>query len=331
MVQVRFGLRLVLAAAVVSSAGLAQSAPPTAASPSTSSPRSTSTDSTRSAAAAAPAATTASTSSDRLAFAPCDRKPSSNDVAAAKGAFQAGWVSFDEGDYPRAITYWEDAFRRDCTATLLLLNLARAYELGGTPDKAVTALQTYLEREPGSPDRPSIERRIEVLREKRPEAQPSQPTVVAEPPPVSSGTSAKDAATQIVAPPPAEAPASRSIVPLVVSGLGFVAFAVGGPMYLDAKGEVDDYENLCPEVQGRRVCPDPTGGTETAADRASMRMGVTGGVALAGAAVTVGGLAWYFLSEPKPNPTGGSPARRSVALSPVAGPGFASLAVRGSF
>src|SRR5262245_50497185 len=70
----------------------------------------------------------------------CKRKPTEADGSAAKGAFQAGKVSFDEADYSRAIEYWEDAFRRDCTANGLLQNLARAYELNGQKRQAVIAL-----------------------------------------------------------------------------------------------------------------------------------------------------------------------------------------------
>ena len=71
----------------------------------------------------------------------CNRQPSEADVQAAKGAFQAGNVSFNERDYDRAILYWEDAFRRDCTATLLLHNLSRAYEGKANLDQAVIALE----------------------------------------------------------------------------------------------------------------------------------------------------------------------------------------------
>src|SRR5688572_12504099 len=52
-------------------------------------------------------------------------------TTGARAAFQAGEASFNEADYPRAILYWEDAFRRACSATSMLLNLARAYELSG--------------------------------------------------------------------------------------------------------------------------------------------------------------------------------------------------------
>src|SRR5690349_10792349 len=44
-------------------------------------------------------------------YADCAREPSEADLTAAKAAFQAGNVSFNEADYPRALLYWEDAFR----------------------------------------------------------------------------------------------------------------------------------------------------------------------------------------------------------------------------
>src|SRR5690606_32626924 len=97
-------------------------------------------------------------------YPPCTREPSDTDVTAAKAAFQAGNVAFGEADYPRAILYWRDAYRRDCTAHALLLNLARAEELNGNKRAAVAALETYLARVPTSPERAQIERRIAVDR-----------------------------------------------------------------------------------------------------------------------------------------------------------------------
>src|SRR5882724_6811775 len=95
----------------------------------------------------------------------CDRTPTPGDVSSAKGAFDAGNGSFNEADYDRAITYWEDAYRRDCTAHPLLLNLARAYELNGLKQHAVTALQTFLARVPNSSEENQIKRRIDKLQE----------------------------------------------------------------------------------------------------------------------------------------------------------------------
>src|SRR6478609_6755436 len=98
------------------------------------------------------------------AYPECVKTPTDAETAAAKGAYQAGNASFDEADYPRAITYWEDAYRRDCTANLLLKNLARAYELYSQKRQAVVALETFLVREPNAADKEQIQRRIEVLK-----------------------------------------------------------------------------------------------------------------------------------------------------------------------
>lgn len=98
-------------------------------------------------------------------YPPCDRQATESETAAAQGAFQAGQGSFNEADYQRAITYWDDAYRRDCNAHALLLNLARAYELNGQKKHAVLALQTYNERNPGSSQRAQNEKRIGKLQE----------------------------------------------------------------------------------------------------------------------------------------------------------------------
>ncbi|HEY6722403.1 MAG TPA: tetratricopeptide repeat protein, partial [Polyangiaceae bacterium] len=114
----------------------------------------------------------------------CTAEPTEGDIAAAKGAFQAGQASFNEADYDRAITYWEDAYRRDCTAHALLLNLARAYELKGDKAQAVEALQTFLARKPESPQKDQIERRIVVLNQQIAAEAPTtaSPSAEAQPP-----------------------------------------------------------------------------------------------------------------------------------------------------
>src|SRR4029079_4709600 len=95
---------------------------------------------------------------------PCTTVPTEADRNAAQGAFAAGQGSFNEADYATAITYWRDAYRRDCTAHALLLNLARASELKSDRAEAVNALETYLQRKPEAPDADQIRRRIENLK-----------------------------------------------------------------------------------------------------------------------------------------------------------------------
>jgi hypothetical protein len=310
LVQVRFGLWLGTAALLVPAAALAQSAVPAQAP------------------ASAPPASAQSTASEGPAFPPCDHGPSSSDLSAAKGAFQAGWVSFDEGDYARAITYWVDAFRRDCTAIALLLNLARAYELAGKLDNAVGALQTYLERVPESPERDSVQRRIEVLRQKLAETQASESAPVEPSPPTPTPVpEARSPAPVESAPPPVQL-TERSILPLVVSGVGAVALIGGGAVYLAARHSVNDYADEC-ELDGSRMCPDNE--TRDAANRARTRVQVGSAVSLAGAAATVGGLVWYFVSGPKSTKVGEQGVRGRVALEPNLAPGFAGVVVLGAY
>ena len=71
--------------------------------------------------------------------------------------------AFNSADYAGAIGHWEHAYRLDCTAHALLLNLARAHELAGNPQAAAQALRTYLARVPQASSRAQIERRIQRL------------------------------------------------------------------------------------------------------------------------------------------------------------------------
>ena len=249
-------------------------------------------------------------------YPPCAQQASDPDVSGAKAAFQAGTVSFNEADYPRAILYWEDAFRRDCSATSLLFNLARAYELNGQKRQALVALETFLEREPNSSERPQIVRRIEVLKK----------SIESEPPPQASATPAATTPP----PQPSNAPADplpaparvqgRPILPLIVAGVGGAVFIVGGLTYLSATGKVEDFAQQCDDPEGRTGCP-----TETIQPAEDARKSQQTGAALAliGLPVMVGGLIWYF-ATPVPSST-------ATKVTPAIGQNFLGLSVDGKF
>ena len=263
------------------------------------------------------------------AYPECTKAPTDSETAAAKGAYQAGNASFDEADYPRSITYWEDAYRRDCTANLLLKNLARAYELYGQKRQAVVALETFLVREPSSSDKDQIQRRIEVLKKQIAEnaapvaaAQPTQPVALAATPveqQPETGATAKGA---------------RPIAPLIVAGAGAVVLVVGLAIVVKGASDVKDFEAACP----KHMCPNKTGTTEGAAARDALisqgndarnkeRLG--GIVAGVGGAVLAGGLIWYVV-QPR------SAARSTATLlhprvTPSVTPGFAGLSLSGAF
>lgn len=265
-------------------------------------------------------------------YPPCNRTPTESDVAAAKGAFQAGKVSFDEAEYSRAIDYWEDAYRRDCTATGLLLNLSRAYELNGNLYNAIASLREYLERNPDTPQRAQLERRITFLEERL----KSAPPVVSPPPPGGeTNANATDnngaAPTNSDTPPPVTptvaSPSERPTWPLFVAGGGAVVAIVGSILYLDARSDVSHYEDLC---SGREGCPNDTVASD--ANDASSSATMFGVITLGGLAILGGGVAWYFLAPPTEGASAsGIELGESVAFTPLAGPTFAGMELQGHF
>ncbi len=257
----------------------------------------------------------------------CSHQPTEGDVAGAKGAFQAGQASFNEGDYKRAIDYWEDAYRRDCTAHDLLLNLARAYELDDEKHHAVSALETYLARNPSSPQRDQIARRIEVLNEKiGQEASSGAGT----PPPNTDGEgTAKPVHVGVVK--DTEPQGKRPITPLIVAGAGGVLFIAGAILYSGASGDAKDAEDACKAAggDGRQNCPANIADDGNSARKRQKLWGVVTVVGLAGA---VGGTVWYFLSPREKASAQHKPVRIGrPRLEPVLGRGFAGVGVSGAF
>src|SRR5262245_19539725 len=161
----------------------------------------------------------------------CDHTPTESEVAGAKGAFQAGQASFEEGDYNRAISYWEDAYRRDCTAHALLLNLARAYELNNQKKHAVYALETFMARKPDASQRDQIARRIEGLNQKIAAEQSSGGGAA---PPTGNTTNPKPEGGTTPQPDKGASGGKRPITPLIIAGAGVVLTVVGGLLYLGA-------------------------------------------------------------------------------------------------
>src|SRR5277367_3721125 len=157
-------------------------------------------------AAAVPAfAQSGSDATQESQYAACTSKPSQADTEAAHGAYTAGKGSFDEADYARAINYFKDAYRRDCTKHELLIIIARAYELQGNRREAVHALETYLERLPAASDAEVQKRHIanlkrDIVDSPSPSAAPSASVAV---PPNVPVASAAPPPVAPAAPPPA--------------------------------------------------------------------------------------------------------------------------------
>jgi tetratricopeptide (TPR) repeat protein len=279
---------------------------------------------------------------DRHDYPECTSKPTDADVEGAQGAFKAGKARYDEGNRERAILYWEDAYRMDCTAHDLLINLATAYELQGNKEQALLALETYLKRVPESKKREQVSRRIEQLKsqidsEKKkaqaalPAAAPASPGQ----PAAGQGTSATGAALGTAAPgagsgepPPTSSSRRRPLAPLILAGAGGVVTIVGLGMFAAASSDVQSYEKQC--GPGGKQCPSPA--IAQKANDAVQRRNAAGGVTVVGLAVTGAGLLWYFLSKPQPSPAPQAlELSPSTRLSPTVGRSFAGLEFSGAF
>ncbi len=264
----------------------------------------------------------------------CTTKPTEADVSGAKGAFQAGQASFNEGDYARAITYWEDAFRRDCTADALLLNLGRAYELNGQKAAAVNALQTYIKRKPNSPQIDQIQKRIEVLQDKiaKESAAPTSTApaagTTATPAPTATGTSAPP-------PPSTSTGGKRSMLPLYVAGGGGVVGLAGLIGFLVENKKVNDFKAKCPlgkdPKTGKITNLCPSGVDPNAGNSASSARSVFGAVGIVGGVVAVGGVVWYFVQKPEAASSGRAAPKRHTVVAPELAPGYAGLSLSGAF
>jgi hypothetical protein len=276
----------------------------------------------------------------KVSFPPCTTAPTEADRKAAQGAFAAGQGSFNEADYATAITYWRDAYRRDCTAHPLLLNLARAYELKGDRAEAVTSLETYLQRKPDAPDSDQIKRRIDNLKAQMAAAAPPPPSATAAPPPTVTSTGA------LPPPPPPDTgkPHGKSILPLaLLGGGGVVAGVVGAIMISGGASKISDAESttgpdgkpLCPN----RVCPHnpPTPPEQAVIDKGNdgRSQETLGGVLIGVGVAAIGtGVILYLVSSPSSSSADAAKTTtiaKSTSLAPVVSPSFAGFSLAGHF
>jgi hypothetical protein len=208
----------------------------------------------------------------------------------------------------------------------MLLNLARAYELNGNVPQAVVSLETFNARNPSSPQREQIAKRLEVLKQKI-AAQPATTetagpttTSTAPPPPTTTATGTPDQ------PPTGE----RPIWPLFVAGGGVVVAAIGGILYLSATADYDDAKakvgtSECPTMD--TCSKEVTKQANDAVDRQQL-WGVVGGIGLA---VAVGGVIYYFVQKPQAPANQAHARRPRTDVSPALGQGFAGVSISGSF
>jgi hypothetical protein len=213
----------------------------------------------------------------------CSETAPPKDPEAARVAFRAGQTAFSEGAYARAVALWDQAYRDDCSAHALLLNLAMAQELLGRPDAAIHTLRLFNRRSPESPYVEANERRI-VRLEKEVADRGRAQTPIQRP------------ALAPVERPAAQVDHSASLdVPLAVTVTGGVLALVGTVLYIEGRASAGSAEGRC--GASRQACADLDGVVD--GERARSRAEVGGWLAGAGLGVAAGGLIWHFLSGPE--------------------------------
>ena len=225
--------------------------------------------------------------------------------------YQAGKVQYDDKNYDAAIVQFRDAYKRDCSKHDLLIIISRAYELKGDKVEALKALETFVERVPGSPDIMTHRNGIDSLKKQ----------IAAQPPPPPPPTGAPAA-------PPTEM-REHTIPPWIVVGAGGAAIVVGIVVVLAAPAKPVGCSNdndTC--LRRPDETPEAFAKRQDTAGKAKNQP-VYGAITIGGGAVLVGaGLLWHFLEPTGPVEKTGS---LKPKLSPQVAPGFAGMSLGGSF
>lgn len=209
----------------------------------------------------------------------CAEGGAAKDPEAARVAFRAGQTAFSEGGYARAVELWDQAYRDDCTAHALLLNLAMAQELLGRPDDAIHTLTLFNRRSPKSPYVEANIRRIErleraVVDKRRDRARLERASW-----------------TPVERPKPADDGIGRS-APLIVGASGAAVAVVGAALFLEGRMSAASADETC--GVSRQECTGVDGVVD--GERARARAEVGGWMAGAGLITAAGGAVWYILS-----------------------------------
>jgi hypothetical protein len=135
--------------------------------------------------------------------------------------FESGAAYLKQSDNESALREFQAAYSLS-KRPALLLNIANVYERMGKPKEAVDSLTKYLEEDPKTAERGTVETRIANLK-KRVESQTPPPAASAAPPAASSVAPPPSPPPQNLLSPPSTAPAGAPN-----RGPAYVAFGVGG-------------------------------------------------------------------------------------------------------
>jgi hypothetical protein len=269
-------------------------------------------------------------------------KPTKKDVDEAKILFGLGKNAHDTSNYSDAIKYYKDAYKRDCSAHLLLKNLGKVYEADAQYAAAVEAYKLYRQRgKPAGDELDQIDAKIANLTKRIPPPETTAPpttTVTPTAPPVATTTAPPVATEEPPTPVGTVAPVATNTVstdassgpgvgPYVLMGAGGAVLIVGGVLFLSNNSKLSSARNEFEELR----CGTNPGGFRVRCNEladtgnsATSGRNLGAGLAVAGVGLAVGGLIWFLVSGKKADP-----AAAQVVVTP--GPGFAGLGLSGTF
>lgn len=228
--------------------------------------------------------------------------------ARAEKLFAESAELYREGKFAEAAQRLEEAHAIS-PEPVLLYNLARAYEGMGETDRALSAYRRYLEADPATRDRRSIETRIATLERQLEERRALEEKTRA-------AAEARDGGKPAAQ--PARAP---SPVPWIVAGVGALGVGAGAVLGVMSDGKRDDAEDPAAAPNGQAAA-ELVGDAETLATGANIAF-------IAGGAVLVGGVVWGVIDVM--GSSGEAQAGRAPEPRVTVWMGLGRAGVRGSF
>ena len=202
-------------------------------------------------------------------------KPSKKETDDAKTLYQLGNGAYQTANYADAIKYWRDAYKRDCTAHVLLKNLGRAFESDGQWANAVDAYKLFRARQkPTGDELDTLDQKIANLQKKIPGGATTDTgattsttsTGATTPTTTSTGTTPTSTATSTSTSTATAAPTGTSTAPpstgngpgatpWIVTGVGGGVALIGGILWIGGNSKVSSKATQRPSCQSWRSPP----------------------------------------------------------------------------
>ena len=215
----------------------------------------------------------------------------------ARRHFEAGVSYFNTSEYEDALREFQRAYdlSEHDKRPMILRNIAAVYERMGNLEKTIEMLERYLEEDPNTAERATVDLRIKNLKQRLEEQKeadagaPPPPATPSAPPPPATPSAPPPPATPSAPPPPppAEPDYTAAYVSWGIGGAAALGAAVTGFL---AKSSYDDKESGCGSTP-EGCSDDEVGGVQT---MAWVSTALTG-VAVVGAGV---GTVLYLTAEP---------------------------------